>query len=120
MRTACSILLLVLLLVGRCHAQDVTTVHEPAARVPAPAALDALRTLSPSQRRALPAPAPARTPRRRSPFISALQEAWKKGIVEESVEGYSEVLIQCQKEQSPALTMPFLRSDSQQSHCFRF
>jgi hypothetical protein len=55
-----------------------------------------------------------------SSFTAALQNAWKKGIVEESVEAYTEVLVQCQKEQSPALTTPFMRSDSQQAHCFRY
>lgn len=56
----------------------------------------------------------------RSPFTVALQNAWKKGVVEESVEAYTEVLIQCQKEQSPALTTPLIRSDGQQAHCFRY
>ena len=55
-----------------------------------------------------------------SPFAVALQNAWKKGVVEESVEAYTEVLIQCQKEQSPALTTPLMRSESQQAHCFRY
>lgn len=55
-----------------------------------------------------------------SPFTVALQNAWKKGVVEESVEAYTEVLVQCQKEQSPALTTPLMRSDSQQAHCFRY
>lgn len=55
-----------------------------------------------------------------SSFTVALQNAWKKGVVEESVEAYTEVLIQCQKEQSPALTTPLMRSDSQQAHCFRY
>ncbi|WP_156116691.1 hypothetical protein [Massilia sp. 9096] len=57
---------------------------------------------------------------RESAFAAALRNAWKKGVIERGVEGYTEVLIQCQKEQSPALTTPFMRSDSQQAHCFRF
>jgi hypothetical protein len=58
---------------------------------------------------------------RESPLALAIGEAAKKGVIELGVEGYTEVLIQCQKEQSsPALTTPFLRSDSQQAHCFRF
>jgi hypothetical protein len=131
MQTSYLILLLGWLLASRCDAQDVAPVPAPAARAPAPAVLAALQALSPGERRALLEPAPAPGPRRHhpgpapagargSPFISALRGAWKKGIVEESFEGYSEVLIQCQKETSPALTMPFLRSDSQQAHCFRF
>jgi hypothetical protein len=129
MQTSRPGLVLVVLLAGRCHAQDVTTVHAPAVRVPAPAARDALRALRPDERRALlvPAPEPRRHDAgpasgevRHAAFVSALQGAWKKGIVEESFEGYSEVLIQCQKEQSPLLTLPFQRSDSQQAHCFRF
>ena len=98
------ILLLVSLLAGRCHAQDLAFVPAPAARVPAPAALAALQALSPAERRALLGPAPASRARRHdpdpasagvrnAPFISALQGAWKKGLVEESFEGYSEVLI---------------------------
>jgi hypothetical protein len=62
----------------------------------------------------------AATPVRASPFVLAISQAAKKGIVEAGVEGYSEVLIQCQKTQSVVLTTPFLRSDSQQAHCYRF
>ena len=59
-------------------------------------------------------------PRWESPFALAIGRAAKKGIVELGVEAYSEVLIECQKEQSTVLTTPFMRSDSQQAHCFRF
>lgn len=56
----------------------------------------------------------------KSRFALAIGRSAKKGIIELGVEAYTDVLIQCQKEQSPTLTMPLLRSDSQQSHCFRF
>ena len=55
-----------------------------------------------------------------SPFALAIRTSVKKGIIELGVEAYSEVLIACQKEQSATLTLPSLRSDSQQAHCFRF
>jgi hypothetical protein len=54
------------------------------------------------------------------PLVSALQRAWKRGVVELAVEGYTKVLIECQKQQSPAATVALMRSDSQQAHCFRF
>ena len=54
------------------------------------------------------------------PFVSALRRAWKRGVAELALEGYGEVLIQCQKQQSPAATTALMRSDSQQAHCFRF
>ncbi len=55
-----------------------------------------------------------------SPVALAFERALKKGIIEQGVEGYTEVLIACQKQQSPLMTAPFLRSDSQQAHCYRF
>lgn len=57
---------------------------------------------------------------RESPFALAIARAAKKGIIEESVEAYTDVLVQCQQAQSPVLTTPFMRSDSQQAHCYRF
>ena len=59
-------------------------------------------------------------PMRESRFARAIGKAARKGIVERSVEGYTEVLIQCQNEKSTVLTTPFMRSDSQQAHCYRF
>lgn len=50
----------------------------------------------------------------------ALARAWKKGFIEEGVEGARNVLLVCQKETSLLNTMPFMRSYSQQAHCFRF
>jgi hypothetical protein len=55
-----------------------------------------------------------------SPLAQAIDRSSKKGAVDLGVEAYIEVLAQCQREQSPTLTVPFQRSDSQQSHCFRF
>jgi hypothetical protein len=46
--------------------------------------------------------------------------AWKKGFVEEGVEASRNVLIECQNATSVVLTTPFMRSDSQQNHCYRF
>jgi hypothetical protein len=69
----------------------------------------------PGQRHAL-----ADTQVRISPFARAIGQAKKKGVIEAGLEGYTEVLIQCQKAQSTVLTTPFMRSDSQQAHCYRF
>lgn len=55
-----------------------------------------------------------------SPLALAIGRARKKGIIELGVEGYTEVLIQCQKNRSVVLTTPLLRSDAQQDHCYRF
>jgi len=55
-----------------------------------------------------------------SPLALAIGRARKKGIIELGVEGYTEVLIQCQKSRSVVLTTPLLRSDAQQDHCYRF
>jgi hypothetical protein len=55
-----------------------------------------------------------------SPLAKAIRSAKRKGIVEESVLGYTEVLIACQHEQSSLLTIPFQTADSQQNHCYRF
>jgi len=46
--------------------------------------------------------------------------AWKKGWIEEGVEESRKVLIECQNASSVVLTTPFMRSDSQQNHCYRF
>lgn len=62
-------------------------------------------------------PMPAQTA---SPLATAIGRATKKGIIELGVEGYTEVLIQCQRAQSVVLTTPLLRSDAQQAHCYRF
>ncbi len=50
----------------------------------------------------------------------AIGAAAKKSFIEQGVEGYKEILIQCQKERSFVLTTPLLRSESQQQHCYRF
>lgn len=62
----------------------------------------------------------ASIPMRESPFALAIARAAKKGVIEESVEAYTDVLVQCQQAQSPVLTTPLMRSDSQQAHCYRF
>ena len=58
--------------------------------------------------------------RRDPPLVLALQRAWKRGVVELAVEGYTNVLVECQKQQSPTATVALMSSDSQQAHCFRF
>ncbi|GAB2854545.1 hypothetical protein GCM10027277_23840 [Pseudoduganella ginsengisoli] len=63
---------------------------------------------------------PTDTPLREPSLAQAIGRAGKQGIVERSVEAYTEILIQCQKNQSPILTVPFQRADSQQAHCYRF
>jgi hypothetical protein len=50
----------------------------------------------------------------------ALARAWKRDFIEEGVEGTRNMLLECQRETSVLLTMPFMRSDGQQAHCFRF
>jgi hypothetical protein len=57
---------------------------------------------------------------RESAFAGAIRQAAKKGVIELGVEASAEVLIQCQKAQSVVLTTSFMRSDSQQAHCYRF
>lgn len=63
---------------------------------------------------------PTDSPLREPALALAIGRAGKQGIVERSVEAYTEVLIQCQQNRSPILTVPFQRSDSQQAHCYRF
>lgn len=63
---------------------------------------------------------PTDSPLRESALALGIGRAGKQGIVERSVAAYTEVLIQCQQNKSPILTVPFQRSDSQQAHCYRF
>jgi len=63
---------------------------------------------------------PTDSPLREPALALGIGRAGKQGIVERSVEAYTEVLIQCQQNKSPILTVPFQRSDSQQAHCYRF
>lgn len=63
---------------------------------------------------------PTDSPLREPALALGIGRAGKQGIVESSVEAYTEVLIQCQQNKSPILTVPFQRSDSQQAHCYRF
>lgn len=63
---------------------------------------------------------PTDSPPREPALARAIGRAGKQGIVERSMEAYTEVLIQCQQNKSPILTVPFQRADSQQAHCYRF
>lgn len=85
---------------------------------------DAMRTGLLSTVRPLVAQAaprrPTDSPLREPALALGIGRAGKQGIVERSVEAYTEVLIQCQQNKSPILTVPFQRSDSQQAHCYRF
>jgi len=67
------------------------------------------------ERRTAPLP-----PHTESPLALAIGRATKKGVIELGVDAYTEVLIQCQKNQSVVLTTPLLRSNAQQDHCYRF
>ncbi len=107
-----------------CLVQPVAYAAELA---PAKISTEIIRPALNDARRAIPleaAPAKGKAfvefPMRSSRFSQAIGKAARKGIVEQSVEGYTEVLIQCQNERSTVLTTPFMRSDSQQAHCFRF
>lgn len=53
-------------------------------------------------------------------LTAALSRAWKGGFVEKGVQGTRNMLLECQRSTSATLTMSFMRSDAQQSHCFRF
>jgi hypothetical protein len=57
---------------------------------------------------------------RESSLASAIARAAKKSVIERGVEASTDAVLQCQRESSPALTTPFMRSDSQQAHCFRY
>jgi hypothetical protein len=124
-------LLSMTMLSNLCLAQSGPTIQQPALQPWFPDKASWLRMLGANERHLLLAPNEPSGFRqylgkaesnetREARFISAIKNAWKKGVVERGVEGYTEVLIQCQKVQSPALTTPFMRSDSQQAHCFRF
>jgi hypothetical protein len=53
-------------------------------------------------------------------FSRALARAWKIGFVDAGVEGTRTMLLECQRATSVLLTTPFMRSDAQRAHCFRF
>ncbi len=63
---------------------------------------------------------PATSPAFDTAFSAALARAWKRDFVEAGVEGTRNMLLECQRSTSAVLAMPFMRSDAQQSHCFRF
>lgn len=55
-----------------------------------------------------------------SQLTRAIARSAKKGFIENGVEESTKALIDCQKETSNTLTMPFGRGDSQQAHCYRY
>jgi hypothetical protein len=59
-------------------------------------------------------------PVRSSPLARAIGKAARKSMIEIGAEASAEILIQCQQATSVVLTTPFMRSDSQQAHCYRF
>lgn len=50
----------------------------------------------------------------------AFARAWKQGFIEKGAEKSRSALLACQRETSIVLTVPFMRSEGQQAHCFRF
>jgi hypothetical protein len=44
----------------------------------------------------------------------------QKSVAENTIQAYTEVIRQCQRETSQLQTVPFMRSDSQQAHCYRY
>jgi hypothetical protein len=124
-------MLSMMILNNGCCAQVDSSTNEPAQITSQPNKVEWLSTLSQHDRSFLSESHQSTTityhgaetqpaQNRNSRFSSLLKSAWKKGFVERGIEASIEALIQCQKEQSPALTIPFMRSDSQQLHCFRF
>lgn len=55
-----------------------------------------------------------------SPLAKAIRQAGRVGIIETGIRNSAKALVECQQEQSSLLTVPILRSDSQQNHCYRF
>ncbi len=55
-----------------------------------------------------------------SSLAKAIADAHKKSVAENAVEAYTEVLRQCQRETSQLQTVPFMRAESQQAHCYRY
>jgi hypothetical protein len=55
-----------------------------------------------------------------SAIARAIARSAKKGFIENGVEESTKALIDCQKETSNTLAMPFGRGESQQAHCYRF
>ncbi|KAB8066836.1 hypothetical protein [Janthinobacterium violaceinigrum] len=50
----------------------------------------------------------------------ALARAWKRSWIEKGVDNAKGALLACQRETSLLLTVPFMRSEGQQAHCYRF
>ena len=59
-------------------------------------------------------------PASRTALSVALARAWKRSFIEKGVDDAKGALLACQRETSLLLTVPFMRSEGQQAHCFRF
>lgn len=57
---------------------------------------------------------------RETALATALALAWKRDFIEDGVAQTRNTLVACQRETSLLMIMPFMRSDGQQAHCFRF
>jgi hypothetical protein len=57
---------------------------------------------------------------RATALATALARAWKRGFIEEGIEETKNTLVACQRETSLLMIMPFMRSEGQQAHCYRF
>ncbi|MBC3878513.1 hypothetical protein H8K38_11885 [Undibacterium sp. FT79W] len=55
-----------------------------------------------------------------SSLAKAIADAHKKNVAENTIQAYTKVLRQCQRETSQLQTVPFMRSESQQAHCYRY
>jgi len=56
-----------------------------------------------------------------TPLIArAISDAAKPDAIATGIAASTEVLLACQREQSSTLTLPFMRSESQQAHCYRY
>lgn len=56
-----------------------------------------------------------------TPLIArAISDAAKPDVIATGIAASTEVLLACQREQLSTLTLPFMRSESQQAHCYRY
>lgn len=59
--------------------------------------------------------------RLRQPEVTrAIDAAWKRDAEEDNLKAWSEVLIKCQQATNPAWSTALMRSEPQQSHCYRY
>lgn len=54
------------------------------------------------------------------PIARAISNAARPDAIATGIAASTEVLLTCQREQSSVLTLPFMRSESQQAHCYRY